>query len=223
MDTSLKGYNLYRSATSFTEIGQADKVNTDLFNSTSYNDLPDQDGEYFYRVTCVSMADNESALSNEASALSDSIPPRAVTIEYTPHGNHDVQSGRTAAGSVDVLITLLWGPAYLVWAVGCLGTGTLIYLLYARNHYIEAQEGITVFKPPLEERAKVGYRVLVPIADPESAGKLLGIASDLAQTRGGDVVALHVVTVSEPVPLEAGRWRAGSVRIRAAGAPGGSG
>ena len=110
--------------------------------------------------------------------------------------------------AVDVLIALLWGPVYLVWAVGCLGTGTLIYLLYARNHYIGAQEGITVFKPPLEERAKVSYRVLVPIANPATASMLLHLAGVLARQRAGEVLALQVVVVPEQVPLEEGRYRA---------------
>ena len=64
--------------------------------------------------------------------------------------------------AVDVLVGLLWGPVYLAWAATCLVIGTLIYLLYARGHHIEAQEGVIVFKPPPEERAETEYRVLVP-------------------------------------------------------------
>ncbi|MCK5347201.1 MAG: amino acid permease, partial [Candidatus Heimdallarchaeota archaeon] len=107
--------------------------------------------------------------------------------------------------AVDVLIGLLWGPAYLAWAAGCLGAGTLIYLLYARGHHIEAQEGITVFKPPPEERAEVGYRVLVPIANPATAGTLLRVAGVLAQQQSGEVLALRVVVMPDQVPLEEGR------------------
>jgi APA family basic amino acid/polyamine antiporter len=110
--------------------------------------------------------------------------------------------------AVDVLIGLLWGPAYLAWAAGCLGAGALIYLLYARGHHIQAQEGITVFKPPPEERAEVGYRVLVPIANPATAGTLLHLAGVLARQRAGEVLALQVVDVPDQVPLEEGRHRA---------------
>ena len=109
---------------------------------------------------------------------------------------------------VDVFAALLWGPAYLAWATGCLGAGTLIYLLYARVHHIQAQEGITVFKPPPEERAEVGYRVLVPIANPATAGTLLHLAGVLARQRAGEVLALQVVDVPDQVPLEEGRHRA---------------
>ena len=110
--------------------------------------------------------------------------------------------------AVDILIGLLWGPTYLAWAAGCLGVGTLIYLLYARGHHIEAQEGITVFKPPSEERAEVAYRVLVPIANPATAGTLLHVAGVLAQQQAGEVLALRVVVVPDQVPLEAGHLRA---------------
>jgi uncharacterized hydrophobic protein (TIGR00271 family) len=110
--------------------------------------------------------------------------------------------------AVDVLIGLLWGAAYLAWAVGCLGVGIFIYLLYARGHHIRAQEGITVFKPPSEKRAEVGYRVLVPIANPATAGTLLRLAGVLAQQQAGEVLALRVVVMPDPVPLEAGHLRA---------------
>jgi uncharacterized hydrophobic protein (TIGR00271 family) len=114
--------------------------------------------------------------------------------------------------AVDVLVGLLWGPVYLAWAAGCLGAGTLIYLLYARGHHVRAQEGITVFKPPSEERAEVGYRVLVPIANPATAGTLLRLAGVLTQQQAGEVLALQVVVVPDQVPLEAGHLRARASR-----------
>jgi amino acid transporter/nucleotide-binding universal stress UspA family protein len=131
--------------------------------------------------------------------------PRPASSSFTlPF--HPWVPGLTLA--VDVLVTLLWGPAYLAWAAGCLGAGTLIYLLYARAHHIEAQEGITVFKPPLEEWAEVDYRVLVPIANPATAGTLLHLAGLLASQQGGAVLALQVVVVPDQVPLEEGHHQA---------------
>jgi uncharacterized hydrophobic protein (TIGR00271 family) len=110
--------------------------------------------------------------------------------------------------AVDVLIGLLWGPAYLGWAAGISGVGILIYRLYAQSHHVEAQEGITVFKPPVEEQAKAGYRVLVPIANPVTAGTLLRLAGVLARQQAGEVLALQVVVVPDQIPLEDGRHRA---------------
>lgn len=107
--------------------------------------------------------------------------------------------------AVDVLASLLWGPVYLAWAAGCLGAGTLIYLLYARGHHIQAQGGVTVFRPPPEERAEMGYRVLVSIANPATAGTLLRLAGVLARQRAGEVLVLQVVVVPDQLPLEEGR------------------
>ena len=98
----VKGYHLYRSSATFTTTGTAQRVNTNLITGTSFNDLPAMDNTYYYRVTSVSLADNESLLSEEAVALSDSIMPRALNIDYTPEGNFDPQSGRIAPGVVQV-------------------------------------------------------------------------------------------------------------------------
>ena len=79
--TDVAGYNLYRAALSFTETAQAVKVNSSLITGTQANDLPVADGTWYYRVTTVSQAGNESELSAEAEAVSDSIGPRAVSIQ----------------------------------------------------------------------------------------------------------------------------------------------
>jgi uncharacterized hydrophobic protein (TIGR00271 family) len=115
--------------------------------------------------------------------------------------------------AVDVLVSLLWGSAYLGWAAGCLGLGVILYLTYARSHHIEAQEGVIVFKPPSEEQIEVDYRVLVPIANPATAGTLLHLAGALARQQGGEVLALQVVVVPDQVPLEAGRHQAATGRV----------
>jgi uncharacterized hydrophobic protein (TIGR00271 family) len=115
--------------------------------------------------------------------------------------------------AADVLIGLLWGAVYLAWAAGWLGAGILLYLTYARSHHIESQEGVTVFKPPGEEPEKVGYRVLVPIANPATAGTLLHLAGVLARQQGGEVLALQVLVIPDQVPLEVGQFRAQASRV----------
>jgi len=103
---SVKGYNLYRATAEFSSPPEAQQINTGLITATSYSDLPADDSIYFYRVSTVSLADNESALSNESSALSDREFPRAVAIQYTPDGPFDPATGRTAPGRVDVVLTV---------------------------------------------------------------------------------------------------------------------
>lgn len=112
------------------------------------------------------------------------------------------------------LFILLWsGMIYLAGVGGYLALGVLVYLLYARDRHVKAQEGITVFKPPSEERAKKTYRILTPIANPATADALLRLAGMLARQQDGEVLALQVVTVPDQVPLEEGRHRAAAGRV----------
>jgi len=103
---SIKGYNLYRGTTVFIFSNEATKVNTNVINGTSYDDLTPQDGTYYYRVSTVDTANNESDLSNSASAISDRMLPRALSIQYMPTGQYDPQTGRMAPGLVNILLTL---------------------------------------------------------------------------------------------------------------------
>ncbi len=114
---------------------------------------------------------------------------------------------------IDVLVVSLWPSTILTWAAFCLVVGGLLYLLYARGHHIQAQEGVTVFKPPSEKKAEPDYQVLVPVANPATAGTLLRLAGILACQEGGKVLALQVVTVPDQVPLEEGRHRAAVGRV----------
>lgn len=116
--------------------------------------------------------------------------------------------------AIDMLMGLLWGISYLGWAAGCLAVGMVLYLTYARRHHVKAQEGITVFKPPSQKAEReAAYRILVPVANPETAGTLLRLSGALARQHGGEVLALQVVTVPDQVPLEEGRHRAAVGRV----------
>jgi RHS repeat-associated protein len=104
---TIKGYNVYRANASFTDKTQAAKVNGSApVALTSFEDLPSSDGTYYYRVTTVSAADSESAVSDEAAVSSDRTPPRLISVIYTPRGKHHLPSGRFGQGRVDLLLTL---------------------------------------------------------------------------------------------------------------------
>ncbi|MCP4684980.1 MAG: hypothetical protein GY867_05960, partial [bacterium] len=106
-DTDISGYNLYRAQSPFTDVSGASKVNTGgLFTATSHTDLPGTDTTWYYRVTAVNSAANESEPSAQAVAEADSTPPTAVSITYSPQGNFDPQSGTMAPGRVDLALTL---------------------------------------------------------------------------------------------------------------------
>lgn len=110
--------------------------------------------------------------------------------------------------AIDFLVISLWGSAPIAWAICCLALGGLVYLAYERRRHLEFQEGVTVFRPPAEKRAPEAFRVLVPVTDPATADKLLRTAGRLAKAQDGKVLALQIIVVPEPVPLEAGRRRA---------------
>ncbi len=114
---------------------------------------------------------------------------------------------------LDLFVLPLSEVLYLVGAAVSLASGALIYLFYAQGRHVEAKEGVTVFKPTREERSKASYRILVPIANPATAGTLLRLAGVLARQQEGEVVALQVVTVPDQVPLEEGRPRAAAGRV----------
>ncbi len=105
-DTSVSGYNLYRSHSPFSDPGAGTKINANLITTPVFEDLPPAAGTWYYRATTIDTAANESELSNEALAASDSTAPRAVSIDYTPRGSYDPVSGRMAPATVGVMLTV---------------------------------------------------------------------------------------------------------------------
>src|SRR5690606_35072466 len=99
------GYHIYREQGAFTDIRQATRITSTPIRNTYHQDLPVDDGDYFYRVVSVNELGTESEPSQSARATSDSTAPQALEIRYTPKGNHDPDSGRTGPGQVDIEIT----------------------------------------------------------------------------------------------------------------------
>ncbi|WP_269630895.1 Ig-like domain-containing protein [Pelomonas sp. BJYL3] len=102
LDAGLKGYEVYRSASPFTDIGQATKVHSGVLGAPALDDLPPSDGTWHYRVVAVNQAGTPSLPSNLISALSDNTPPRLVSLNYLPRGKVDAATGRVGQGRVDV-------------------------------------------------------------------------------------------------------------------------
>ena len=101
---AVKGYIVYRSTTSFASASGATRLNSSPITGTSYDNLPSEDGLYYYRVAAVNLAGTEGSLSNLASATSDRTPPKAVSIAYATHGASDPVTGAMAQGMVDVVL-----------------------------------------------------------------------------------------------------------------------
>ncbi|NLE44826.1 MAG: TIGR00341 family protein [Chloroflexi bacterium] len=112
------------------------------------------------------------------------------------------------AVAVNLLVVTLWSSEAIAGLLLCLIIGYLIYLVYGRRRHIDSQEGITVFKSADSEQERSAYRILVPLANPNTAEHLLRLAVQLAQANGGEVLALQVTVVPETMPLETGRRQA---------------
>ncbi|NQT85169.1 fibronectin type III domain-containing protein, partial [bacterium] len=78
-------YNLYRAYTPITSIDNLKPVATKIY-ATVMVDAPPVDGNYYYAVSAVDMAGNESPVSNSASVFIDTIKPE-LKIKAAPLGD----------------------------------------------------------------------------------------------------------------------------------------
>ena len=104
-NTQVKGYNIYRANSSFGTMAGALKITANPYAGTSYTDLPPTDGTWYYRVVTVDLANNESELSDEATANSDRTLPHA-SIVYSPQGKFDANTQTMGPGRVNLVLTV---------------------------------------------------------------------------------------------------------------------
>ena len=105
-DPNATAYNIYRAANAFTSIEQALKINASALTLTAFDDLPAQDGLWYYRVVAVNAAGTPSLPTNQAQGLADNTAPRALSVVYTPLGKVDAASGRVGQGRINLVVTL---------------------------------------------------------------------------------------------------------------------
>lgn len=105
-DSNVAGYDLYRAAIPFTTIAEAIKINGSPLTGSVYDDLPAQEGTWYYRAVAVNSAGTPSLPTNQVQAVSDGTPPRALAITYTPLGKVDSATGRVGQGRVNLVVTV---------------------------------------------------------------------------------------------------------------------
>ncbi len=91
--------------------------------------------------------------------------------------------------------SIVLSAAFLWILIGC-----LIYFAYSEKKKVEKLEEVakTVYEEkPLKE---VEFRILVPIANPEYADKLIRLASLIAKEREGEIILLNVITIPDQTP-----------------------
>lgn len=102
--------------------------------------------------------------------------------------------------AITVFLALNAEPATLLAAASALVLGGLLYLIYGRTGHRRAQEARTVFRPRPRQPEIPGqpdrFRVLVPLlGTPAERRELLHLASALAKTADGEVLALQVISI----------------------------
>lgn len=107
-DANVSRYDLYRSASAFTDISQATKVNGSALNAqtSTYEDIPGTDGTWYYRVVAVNSVGTPSLPTNQVQSTADNTMPKAMAIAYTPLGKVDAATGRIGQGRVNVVLTV---------------------------------------------------------------------------------------------------------------------
>ncbi|MEJ2050707.1 MAG: amino acid permease, partial [Calditrichota bacterium] len=112
------------------------------------------------------------------------------------------------AGIVTKLFLAVWLFTYsaVAWyyTLAWLALGGVIYFAYAAK-----REKKVEIAPVISERRVLPkpdiFRVLVPVANPETAKQLIRYGAQFVQPRTGELLVLHVVSVPDQTPLTFGR------------------
>ncbi len=112
-----------------------------------------------------------------------------------------------AIGLQFLLLVSLFNVSIIAWIYAAIwiGGGFLIFYFYARPRQERAHRTPVVQQTELMTPTQdAPYRVLVPVANPDSLSTLLPPAVNAAKTHEGKVTLLHIVTVPSPTPLSSG-------------------
>ncbi len=95
-------------------------------------------------------------------------------------------------------------PIALLYVTAWIGAGFSIYYFYAKGR--EREKTVTpVVMEQTVRRKKEGYRVLVPVANPETSQTLINFGAMVARHKGGELMLLHVITVPWQAPYSVGQ------------------
>jgi len=82
-------------------------------------------------------------------------------------------------------------------ALGSVVVGVVGYLLWSRLGATDPPSPVAERPPRVQEAEPARYRVLVPIAHPEHAAYLIGLATAIAAPRNGELLVVRVVQVPD--------------------------
>lgn len=139
-DGTAVGYDLYRAGSPFANVTDAIRVNANRITENRFDDLPVEDGIYYYRVVAYNSLGTPSEPSNAVSATADGTLPTVTTVAFTSAGApYDSAGMRYGAGKIDVNIELsepLEAPPYLNLALDGFGVIPIAAVASDPTHYL---------------------------------------------------------------------------------------
>lgn len=102
-----------------------------------------------------------------------------------------------------IVFMFIFSPLAGLIAFSWVGGGVLVHRFYSgkRRREVSITPIVAEVNPPPEHR---GFSVMVPVANPETAGTLLQVADRILDLRPGNLVLAHVVTVPDALPVSVG-------------------
>jgi amino acid transporter/nucleotide-binding universal stress UspA family protein len=99
-----------------------------------------------------------------------------------------------------------FSPIAWFFVIGWIGSGFLIYYTYARKRERKKKLSPVVLEQSVTSGDEDQYRILVPVANPESAKKLIDFAAVAAQAReNAEIILIHVITLPKQSPYDIGQ------------------
>ena len=81
-----------------------------------------------------------------------------------------------------------------------MGVGFLIYFFYSRKREVRARTGMRlVLSEQHKSKHRSNFRILVPMANPQTQPALFAISESLLSRQSGELVLLNVVRATEQV------------------------
>jgi amino acid transporter/nucleotide-binding universal stress UspA family protein len=97
-----------------------------------------------------------------------------------------------------------FSPIAWYFVIGWIVTGFVIYYTYARKRERQKKVSPVVLQQSLPAE-KERFRILVPVANPNTSKNLIDFAAMMAKKRDGELILVHVITVPQQSPLEVGQ------------------
>lgn len=92
--------------------------------------------------------------------------------------------------------------SWIAWVVAgaWILLGFVIYMLYSRSRGIAEEDKVAVLRE-IRELVTKDYNIMLPVANPENAARLMDYAGSIARAKDGEVLVLNMVTIPDQRPL----------------------